>query len=153
VRPLAIVSLRDRLGLTQARLARLAGAHPMTVSKWERGLLRPSEHQRSILAALAAAAGGIETGGPARELAAFLNQAFVDVSEVHGMKLSASNQLRGKVVALEEGPISARVVVEIAPGVRIVSLITTASSRRLRLRVGKPVVAIVKATEVIVGTR
>jgi len=152
LRPTAIVSLRERLGLTQTRLARLAGVHPMTVSRWERGRLAPNAHQRSILAALEAAAGGETTGGVARELSGFLNQAFVDVSEVQGMKLSASNQLRGRIVELEEGPISARVAIEVAPRVRIVSLITTASSRRLRLRVGKPVVAIVKATEVIVGT-
>jgi molybdopterin-binding protein len=37
--------------------------------------------------------------------------------------------------------------------VRITSLITTASVRRLGLRVGKQAIAIIKATEVIIGTK
>ena len=48
-----IVTLRQRLGLTQVRLAELTGVHAMTVSKWERGVLRPSRHQREILTVLA----------------------------------------------------------------------------------------------------
>jgi len=123
------------------------------VSKWERGVLEPQPHARAILDALAAAAGREPVSHEAEELAAWLNQAYVDVSEIEGMKLSASNQFRGKVVDLVLGPISARVVIEIAPGIRIVSVITSDSARRLGLRVGKRAIAIVKATEVIVGTR
>ena len=36
-----IAALRTRLGLTQVQLAELTGVHPITVSKWERGVLRP----------------------------------------------------------------------------------------------------------------
>ncbi|TAH35108.1 MAG: helix-turn-helix domain-containing protein [Planctomycetota bacterium] len=146
----AIARLRRRLRLTQPALARILGVHAMTVSKWERGVLRPSRHQLAILDAVAR---GEAATGAARELADFLNQSLIDVSEVPGMKLSASNQLRGRIVQLEEGPVSARLVIEIAPGVRIVSVITTASVRRLGLRPGKRVVAIIKATEVIVGCK
>ncbi|NUN50617.1 MAG: TOBE domain-containing protein [Candidatus Brocadiae bacterium] len=146
-----IADLRRRLGLTQARLARLAGVHPMTVSKWERGVLAPNPPQRAILGALEAAAGGGAASPEAEELAAWLNRAYIDVTEVSGMKLSASNQFRGRVVELELGPVSARVVIEIAPRVRITSVITTASARRLGLRTGRRAVAIVKATEVLVG--
>lgn len=148
----SIVSLRKTLGLTQPHLARLAGVHPMTVSKWERGVLRPNPPQRAVLRALEAAAGGRAPASPeAEELAAWLNQAYIDVSEVKGMKLSASNQFRGKIVALVLGPVSAKVVIEIAPKVRITSVITSDSARRLGLKVGKRAVAIIKATEVIVG--
>lgn len=146
-----ISAIRDRLGLTQPRLAELTGVHPMTVSKWERGVLAPSPHQRSILRALEAVAAGRAAGDHARELAAFLNQAHIDFTEVGDMKLSASNQFKGKLVELQEGPITSRLVIEIAPRVRIVSLITTASVERLGLKVGKTAVAIIKATEVIVG--
>jgi molybdopterin-binding protein len=69
------------------------------------------------------------------------------------MKISASNQLSGKVVELEEGPVSSRVVIEVAPKVRITSLITTASAKRLGLKVGKPAIAVIKATEVIVAVK
>lgn len=148
----SIALLRTRLGLTQPRLARLTGVHPMTVSKWERGVLRPNPPQRAILRALEAAAGDRAAASPeAEELAAWLNQAYIDVSEVKGMKLSASNQFRGKIVALVLGPVSAKIVLEIAPRVRITSVITSDSARRLGLKVGKKAVAIVKATEVIVG--
>jgi molybdopterin-binding protein len=142
-----VAALRKRLGLSQVRLAEILGVHPMTVSRWERGRLEPSVRQRELLGTLAG-------GAPARsaeELASWLNRALVEVTEVGGMKLSASNQLRGKIVSLEEGPVSARVVIEIAPRVRITSLITTASARRLGLKLGKRVAAIIKATEVIVG--
>ena len=125
----------------------------MTVSKWERGVLQPTGFQRSILSALAAASFGSDRRGPARDLAALLNQAFIEITEVDGMKLSASNQFKGRVVQLDEGPVTTRVIIEIAPKVVITSLITTASVRRLGLRVGKPAVAIIKATEVIIGAK
>jgi molybdopterin-binding protein len=147
-----LATLRARLGWTQVRLAEVLGVHAMTVSKWERGVLEPLPRQRTMLRALRAIARGRTASGPAPELAGFLNQAFIDVTEVGDMKLSASNQFRGKVVEIEEGPVTARVVIEIGPRLRIVSLITTASVRRLGLRIGKAAVAIIKATEVIVGT-
>jgi molybdopterin-binding protein len=146
-----LAAIRTNLGLTQAQLADVTGVHPMTVSKWERGVLQPTRHQQAILAALEAVAGGRPARGEPPELAGFLNQAYIDFTEVGDMKLSASNQFRGKVVALEEGPVTTRVVLEIAPKLRIVSLITTASVHRLGLKVGKTAVAIIKATEVIVG--
>jgi putative transcriptional regulator len=42
-------AIRDRLGLTQEQLAQLLGVHPLTVSKWERGLLKLSNHQGTML--------------------------------------------------------------------------------------------------------
>jgi len=146
-----VASIRKPLGLTQEKLGKLVGAHAMTVSKWERGVLRPTEFQRSLLSALEAATTGRETSGPARDLASLLNRAFIEITEVGDMKLSASNQFKGRVIELDEGPVTARVVIEIAPKVTITSLITTASVRRLGLKRGKPAVAIIKATEVIVG--
>lgn len=150
-----IARIRKSLGLTQTRLAELTGVHPMTVSKWERGVLAPAPHALAILKALGAAAGGraVAKADVARDLASYLNQALIDVSEIEGMKISASNQLSGTVVELEEGPVSSRVVIEIAPKVRVTSLITTASAKRLGLEVGKPAIAIIKATEVIVATK
>jgi len=44
------------------------------------------------------------------------------------MKLSARNVLKGKVKSLKKGPISSLVVLEIAPGIEIVSTITAESS-------------------------
>jgi molybdopterin-binding protein len=147
-----VAAIRKRVHLTQAGLGRLVGAHAMTVSKWERGVLKPAAFQRSILAVLEASATGRESQ-TARDLSALLNRVFIEVTEVDGMNLSASNQFKGKVTHIEEGPVTTRVVIEIAPRVQVTSLITTASVRRLGLRVGKQAVAIIKATEVIIGTK
>lgn len=146
-----IAVIREKLGLTQTGLAGIVGVHSMTVSKWERGVLHPPHRERAILRALEAVAQGRTASGPAPELAGFLNRAYIDVTETGDMKLSASNQFRGKVVEMQPGPVTTRLVIEIAPRVRIVSLITSASVERLGLKVGRTAVAIIKATEVIVG--
>ena len=147
-------SLRRRAGLTQIGLAELVGVHPITVSKWERGVLEPNRHQVALLRALASPAGrGTGQGTHVARLAQALNRAFIEVVEVENMKLSASNALRGKVVELDVGPISSRVIIEIAPGVRVTSVITSASVKRLGIKVGRPATAIIKATDVIVGVR
>jgi molybdopterin-binding protein len=46
----------------------------------------------------------------------------------------------------------AEVVIDIGGGHQIVSLISTSSAKRLRLKKGSPAVAVIKATEVIVST-
>ena len=73
-----LARLRKKLALTQSGLGRIVGAHAMTVSKWERGVLRPSGFQLSILAVLDAAASGRRVSGPAHELAGYLNDALID---------------------------------------------------------------------------
>ena len=40
-----IIKLRNALGLSQPEFAQLFGVHPMTVSKWERGVLKPTSYQ------------------------------------------------------------------------------------------------------------
>lgn len=44
-----VVRLREKLGLSQAQFANLFGIHPMTVSKWERDLLRPTDYQLALM--------------------------------------------------------------------------------------------------------
>lgn len=44
-----IRTIRDRLHLTQVQLAQLLGVHPLTVHKWERGILVPTAHQQAML--------------------------------------------------------------------------------------------------------
>lgn len=44
-----ITLIRRCLQMTQAELAILVGAHEMTVSKWERGRLRPTRFQIGLL--------------------------------------------------------------------------------------------------------
>ncbi len=68
------------------------------------------------------------------------------------MALSARNQFPGKVVSLKRGSVMSEVIVDIGGGHRIVSLISTSSVKRLKLKVGKPAIAVIKATEVIIST-
>jgi molybdopterin-binding protein len=67
------------------------------------------------------------------------------------MKYSARNALKGTIKELTPGVVNTEVVVEVAPGVEVVSVITKASSDRLELSVGKEVVALVKASSVILA--
>ena len=67
------------------------------------------------------------------------------------MKMSARNQLRGKVKTVKPGAVMAEVVVELAGGQEVVAAITLSSAQELNLKVGDDVVAIIKSTEVMIG--
>jgi molybdopterin-binding protein len=66
------------------------------------------------------------------------------------MEISARNQLKGKVKTVTPGAVMTEVVVDIG-GHELVSMISKASAERLGLKVGDPVVAIIKATGVMIG--
>ena len=68
------------------------------------------------------------------------------------MQLSARNVLKGKVKKITEGAVNNEIVVEVTGGVEMVSIITKSSSERLGLAIGKDVYAIVKASNVMIGT-
>jgi DNA-binding XRE family transcriptional regulator len=56
VEPDDIRGVRERLRLTQTQFAQLLGVHPLTISKWERGVLVPSDHQVALMNSFGAAA-------------------------------------------------------------------------------------------------
>lgn len=68
------------------------------------------------------------------------------------LQVSARNLLKGKVKRLIRGAVSTEVVVEIAPGVDLVSVITTASANQLGLSEGKEVFAMIKSSNVMIAT-
>lgn len=68
------------------------------------------------------------------------------------MKISARNILQGKVLRITEGAVNNEVVLEIAPGIEIVAIITKASADRLGIAIGKSAFAIIKASDVMIGT-
>lgn len=51
----ALRELRKRLRLSQTEFGQLVGAHCMTVSKWERGVLEPSTYQMALIERFAVA--------------------------------------------------------------------------------------------------
>lgn len=67
------------------------------------------------------------------------------------MKLSARNQLKGTVVSVDKGPISAKVKIDIGGGNIITSTVTAETIDDLDLQLGDNVLAIVKASEVMIG--
>lgn len=44
-----VSEIRNKLGLSQVQLAQLLGVHPLTISKWERGVSDPTPHQSALL--------------------------------------------------------------------------------------------------------
>ena len=67
------------------------------------------------------------------------------------MKLSARNQIPARVIGIQAGAAIANVELE-ANGVRLVASITVEAVRQLGLAEGSSVVAIIKASDVIVAT-
>jgi molybdopterin-binding protein len=67
------------------------------------------------------------------------------------MKISARNVLKGKVVKFSKGAINAEIVIEIAGGAKVTSIITLESAKTLGIAEGKDVYAIIKASDVMVG--
>ncbi len=67
------------------------------------------------------------------------------------MKISARNMLKGKVAKLTPGAVSTEVIVELPGGDQMVSIITKTSAENLGLAVGKPVYAVIKASNVMIA--
>jgi len=72
--------------------------------------------------------------------------------EVKIVKISARNVLKGKVKSVEHGSVNSEVVLQLPGGAEIVSIITKTAAQNLGLKEGKEAYAIIKASNVIVGT-
>jgi len=67
------------------------------------------------------------------------------------MKLSARNQIKGKVVSVLKGATTSHVEIDVGHGVVITSSITNEAVDDLALVVGDDAVAVVKASDVMIG--
>jgi molybdate transport system regulatory protein len=88
-----------------------------------------------------------------KQVESYLSEVLADSQhlEVKSLKLSARNQFKGKVVAVEKGIITSKVKIEIKVPVTITAVITKEAVEDLDLKVGDAVQAIVKSTEVIIA--
>jgi molybdate transport system regulatory protein len=88
-----------------------------------------------------------------RQLEGYLNEVLAEAKglEVKGLKLSARNNFKGKVIDVEKGVITAKVKIQVKTPITITAVITKDAVEDLDLKVGDDVTAIVKSTEVIVG--
>jgi len=66
-------------------------------------------------------------------------------------RISARNQLKGKITKVTKDTVVTSVEVEITGPVKISSVITSNSADELNLKVGDTVTAIIKSTEVMIG--
>lgn len=67
------------------------------------------------------------------------------------MKISTRNIFSGTITRIVRGPVSTEVTIRIARGVEMVSVITTQSAKRLKLKQGQRAHALIKADSVMVG--
>lgn len=67
------------------------------------------------------------------------------------MRLSARNQLTGKVVAIQKGATTSPVSIELTGGAIVMAAITNEAVADLGLTVGEPATAVIKASDVMVG--
>ncbi len=67
------------------------------------------------------------------------------------LKLSARNQFPGTITAIRKGVTTTHVTIEVSPGLVVTSAITNESAEELGLSVGGKAVAVIKASDVMVG--
>lgn len=73
------------------------------------------------------------------------------VATLQSVKISARNILEAKVKRIVRGTVNAEVTLTLAPGVELVASITRASADQLALKRGKSVVAVIKASSIMIG--
>jgi molybdate transport system regulatory protein len=110
--------------------------------------------------------GGVKGGGGAQltEAGATLLREYRRVSEyiesliedryfweAIGLKLSARNKMRGRIVSIERDTLIAKIKIEITAPVTITSVITREAADDLQLKEGDEVEGIVKSTEVLIS--
>ncbi|HJH31912.1 MAG TPA: molybdenum-dependent transcriptional regulator [Methanosarcinaceae archaeon] len=69
-----------------------------------------------------------------------------------GLKITARNQMRGRVIGVDKGDVISKVKVLIEPTV-VTSVITSEAVDKLKIEDGDEVFAIVKSTEVMIGKK
>jgi molybdate transport system regulatory protein len=90
---------------------------------------------------------------PGREVIALIKASSVLVGlHNESLRLSARNQLVGSISVLTPGAVNAEVEIQLPDGGVMVAVITNGSVQSLGLREGMKVVAIIKASQVILGT-
>jgi molybdopterin-binding protein len=81
--------------------------------------------------------------------AIFSHQSNVDRS--HPMKLSARNQLKGKILGVQKGQTTAHVRIDIGGGVVVTASITNEAVDDLAIKTGDDAFAVIKASDVMIA--
>jgi molybdate transport system regulatory protein len=88
-----------------------------------------------------------------RRVEGYLGEVLSDVEywEAVGLKISARNRLKGKVLAIEKEGLTAKIKVEITAPALVTALISREAAEDLGIKVGDEVEAVIKATEVMIA--
>lgn len=68
------------------------------------------------------------------------------------MKTSARNQFSGTISAIESGPVTTQVAIELSGGQEMTATMTSGAAKRLKLAIGQPAIALIKAPAVVLVT-
>ena len=71
--------------------------------------------------------------------------------EAVGLKISARNRLKGKVLEVNKGEITAKVKIKIDAPAIVTAIISKEAVEELTVEVGEPIEAVIKATEVMIA--
>lgn len=73
------------------------------------------------------------------------------LTDTEGVRFSARNQLSGTVLSVEKGAVNSEVRVHLEGGEALTAIITEESAKNLDLKSGDKVIAMIKASHVILG--
>ncbi|MEO3727447.1 TOBE domain-containing protein [Pseudomonas gozinkensis] len=73
------------------------------------------------------------------------------MTESSDIRLSARNCLQGKVLSVTDGAVNAEVVIELAGGSKVYSIVTRDAVNELGLATGVSATAVIKASHIILG--
>lgn len=78
------------------------------------------------------------------------SQAFMH-QEVRKLKISARNQVKGKVTQIKKGVITAQVKIRIEAPATLTAVITKEAVQEMNIKRGDDVLAVIKATSIMVS--
>lgn len=89
---------------------------------------------------------------PGKEALALIKAPWVMLmTEAGDIRLSARNCLQGRVLSVNDGAVNAEVVIELAGGTRVYSIVTRDAVTELGLAPGVSATAVIKASHIILG--
>ena len=107
--------------------------------------------QRIVAVVTRSSAAGLGLVVGAEAFALVKASSVVVVADMGSARLSARNQLAGRVSLLTPGAVNSEVVIDVGGGLSIAAIVTQDSARSLGLAVGSAATAIFKSSSVIVG--
>lgn len=137
------ISARNQLQGTLSRI------EPGAVNSEVELALKGGETIAATITKEAAQELGLKSGGEATAI--FKASAVILVSGDSMLKTSARNQLKGKVVKAQVGAVNAEVILELSGGERITAIITKDSLREMGPKIGEEMIALIKASQIIIG--